>query len=88
VSDELDLGISVPEPPPKKEKGGATWVGYHPRKPVHCDVCLAEVHARWPNDTHAPNVASYRRKEKGVDTYWCSVHAEPKKAADNQEKKR
>jgi hypothetical protein len=24
----------------------------------------------------------YRRKEKGVDTYWCAVHAESKRDTD------
>jgi hypothetical protein len=24
----------------------------------------------------------YRRKSNGVDTYWCAIHAEPKRDAD------
>lgn len=78
----LDLGIEIPAPPTSEPKVGVTWFGYKHRNPVHCDLCLAEVHARWPNGTHAPNRAVYRRKENGVDTYWCSIHAEPRRDAD------
>lgn len=78
----LDLGIEVPEPPPRQPKDGVAWSSYKHRNPVHCDTCLAEVHARWPNGTHAPNRAVYRRKERGVDTYWCAFHAEPKRDKD------
>lgn len=71
----LDLGIEVPAPPPvKAPKDGVAWFSYRVKSPVHCDVCLAEVHERWPHNTHAPNRAVYRRKEKGVDTYWCYPH--------------
>lgn len=84
--DGLDLGIHIPEPPTTDPKPGVSWSKYRPQKPVHCDVCLAEVHAMWPNGTHAPNRAVYRRKENGVDTYWCSMHAEPKKADDERDK--
>lgn len=79
----LDLGIEMPAPPPPKEpKPGVTWASYKVKNPVHCDACLIDVHTRWPVGTHAPNRAVYRRKEKGVDTYWCAVHAEQKRDAD------
>ena len=79
----FDLGIEIPEPPPAKDpKPGVTWHSYKVKNPVHCDVCIHEVHTRWPNGTHSPNRAIYRRKESGVDTYWCSVHAEPKRDKD------
>lgn len=78
----LDLGIEVPAPPPKVVKDGVSWHSYKVAKPFHCDVCLAEIHVKWPNGTHAPNRAVYRRKDNGVDTYWCAVHAEPKRDAD------
>jgi hypothetical protein len=78
----LDLGIEIPAPPPKKPKDGVSWHNYRVKNPVHCDVCLAEVHKNWPHDTHAPNRAVYRRKSNGVDTYWCAIHAEPKRDAD------
>lgn len=79
----LDLGIEVPAPPPvKAPKDGVAWFSYRVKSPVHCDVCLAEIHERWPHGTHAPNRAIYRRKENGVDTYWCAKHAEPKRDKD------
>jgi hypothetical protein len=45
-------------------------------------MCLIDVHVHWPVGTSAPNRAVYRRKENGTDTYWCAVHAEPKRDAD------
>lgn len=78
----LDLGIEIPAPPTKQAKDGVSWTQYKAQKMIHCDVCLMAVHQQWPNGTHAPNPAVYRRKEAGVDTYWCAVHAEPKRAQD------
>jgi hypothetical protein len=78
----LDLGIEVPAPPPRVVKDGVSWHSYRVKNPVHCDVCIYEVHVKWPNGTHSPNRAVYRRKEKGVDTYWCAVHAEGQRDAD------
>ena len=79
----FDLGIEIPEPPPPRQpKAGVTWQRYKAQKPIHCDTCVHEVHIKWPNGTHAPNYAVYRRKENGVDTYWCAAHAEPKRQAD------
>lgn len=78
----LDLGIEIPDPPAKDPKSGVTWTRYKAQKPIHCDVCVAYVHEHWPNGTHAPNHSVYRRKENGVGTYWCSVHAEGQRDAD------
>lgn len=79
----LDLGIETPAPPPiKTPKDGVAWFSYKHQNPVHCDMCVAEIHERWPYGTHAPNRAVYRRKENGEDTYWCAVHAEPKRDKD------
>jgi hypothetical protein len=70
----LDLGIEIPAPPVKDPKTGVSWLRYRAQKPIHCDVCVAFVHLHWPNGTHAPNHAVYRRKENGVDTYYCYPH--------------
>jgi hypothetical protein len=78
----LDLGIEIPAPPVSQPKVGISWLRYRAQKPIHCDVCVAMVHLNWPNGTHAPNPAVYRRKENGIDTYWCAVHAEPKRDKD------
>lgn len=78
----LDLGIEVPAPPVRAVKDGVTWHSYKVKDPVHCDQCLAEVHKHWPHDTHAPNRAIYRRKENGVDTYWCAKCAEGQRDKD------
>lgn len=78
----LDLGIDIPKPPVKDPKSGASWHSYKVQKPVHCDICISEIHERWPDGTHAPNRAVYRRQENGVDTYWCATHAEPKRDKD------
>lgn len=79
----LDLGIEIPAPPPiKAPKDGVSWHNYRVKNPVHCDLCIAEIHEHWPNGTHAPNRAVYRRKEKGVDTYYCATCAEPKRDKD------
>lgn len=80
--DAFDLGIDIPAPPVSDPKTGVTWQRYKAAKPMHCDVCLQLVHIRWPNGTHAPNHAVYRRKERGEDTYWCAVHAEPQREKD------
>lgn len=86
--DELNLGLTIPSPPPKKEKNGVSWTAYHVQKPTHCDRCLAEVHAAWPNNTKAPNRAVYKRRQGNEITFWCSRHAEPVRAADDEGKKR
>lgn len=79
----LDLGIEIPAPlPPKQPSDSISWARYKAQKLIHCDTCLMKVHRQWPNDTHAPNPAVYRRKERGVDTYWCAEHAEPKRLED------
>lgn len=81
--DEFDLGIEIPEPlPAKPPKPGISWARYRARKMLHCDTCVYEVHIKWPDGTHAPNPAVYRRKENGVDTYWCAAHAEVKRHED------
>jgi hypothetical protein len=78
----LDLGIEVPAPPVKDPKTGVSWLRYKAQKPIHCDVCVAFVHLHWPNGTHAPNHAVYRRREDGVDTYYCAKHAEVPRDTD------
>jgi hypothetical protein len=79
----FDLGIEVPaRPEPAAPKAGLSWQRYKALKPMHCDTCLQDVHRRWPNGTHAPNLAVYRRKEDGQVTYWCAVHAEPQRQRD------
>lgn len=82
VDEVLDLGIEVPAPPVKDPKSGVSWTQYKAQKPIHCDVCIYDIHIHWPDGTHAPNRAVYRRKENGVDTYWCAMHAEPKRDQD------
>jgi hypothetical protein len=79
----------LPEPPPAKALRGAktddrkiAWTAYKSPKPHHCDVCLAEVHERWPNGTHAPNRAVFRRKQGTAVTFWCSVHGIEQKEKD------
>lgn len=84
---ELDLGLNAPEPPIQHQPANVTWIRYRPKNPVHCDACLAEVHAAWPKGTHAPNRATYRRRDasNGVhtDMYYCSVHADPRRQDDD-----
>ncbi len=79
----LDLGIEIPAPPPLKDpKPGVTWHAYKVKNPVHCDVCIWDIHKNWPDKTYAPNRAIYRRVEGAMTTYWCAVHAEPKRDKD------
>lgn len=83
-SPELELGLDIPEPPVQHVRG-VTWLKYRPLKPVHCDECVREVHANWPNGTHAPNRAVYRRRSPSEpDQYYCSIHADPRKREDGK----
>lgn len=80
--EEFDLGIEIPEPKEAPVKAGVTWGQYKAARPEHCDTCVYLVHIKWPNGTHAPNHAVYRRKEGGVTTYWCAEHAEVQRQKD------
>lgn len=82
----LDLGI--PAPPPKRSKKvaetkkGVTYSRYRVLNPVHCDLCLTEIHQKWPNGTHAPNRAVFRRVTAKVTEYLCWVHGEQRHRED------
>jgi hypothetical protein len=78
----FDLGIDVPVIEEKPVKAGITWARYKAARPEHCDTCLALIHIKWPNGTHAPNHAVYRRKQDGILTYWCAEHAEVQRGKD------
>jgi 2-polyprenyl-6-methoxyphenol hydroxylase-like FAD-dependent oxidoreductase len=87
VTDEmLDLD-GLPEPnrkvKAKEVTKAVTWARYKvTAKTVHCDTCLQKVHENWPHGTHAPNLAVFKRTEKGAVTFWCWEHGTDQRAKD------
>jgi len=76
--DELDLGLPPVKPKPVRkapEIKGVKWSKYTALKRYHCDRCLKEVHAGWPEKDKAPNLAVYRRQTSKLDEYLCYTHA-------------
>lgn len=80
------LDLDLPEPAPKQARqvpsSKVVWSRYRPANPLHCDDCLAEVHASWPNNTHAPNRAQFRRRLGAEVTFHCISHAQAQRARD------
>lgn len=83
---EEPLDLDLPDPVPKKARhedaGKITWSRYRSPNAVHCDDCLAEIHESWPNGTHAPNRAMWRRKVGARVTFMCSIHGQAQREKD------
>lgn len=84
------LGDIFDEPPPSVRRKttpptqGVRWTRYKSTTGVHCDQCVADMHAHWDEGGHhAPNPAIARRvDEDGNVTLLCWLHASAQREKD------